>query len=82
VEVTVLTKTVTIEEARESLPELVEQARQGNEILLTESGKAVARLVSISPAARRRVPGLNRGEIWISDDFDDPLPDEFWAGTS
>jgi prevent-host-death family protein len=77
----VLTKTVTIEEARETLAELVEQARQGDEILLTDSGKAVARLVSIS-SAERRVPGLNRGEVWMSDDFDDPLPDSFWAGTS
>ncbi|QLE59381.1 DUF2281 domain-containing protein [Nostoc sp. TCL26-01] len=28
----------------------------------------------------KRVPDLNRGEIWMSDDFNDPLPDEFWLG--
>jgi hypothetical protein len=27
-----------------------------------------------------RIPGLNAGMIWISDDFDDPLPDSFWLG--
>ena len=27
---------------------------------------------------QKRVLGLNRGDIWISDDFNDPLPDEFW----
>lgn len=28
-----------------------------------------------------RTPGLSRGSVmWISDDFDDPLPDEFWLG--
>jgi hypothetical protein len=28
-----------------------------------------------------RVPGLHAGAAWISEDFDDPLPDDFWAGT-
>ncbi|OBQ43754.1 MAG: hypothetical protein AN484_10600 [Aphanizomenon flos-aquae WA102] len=27
-----------------------------------------------------RTPGLHQGEIWMSDDFNDPLPDEFWLG--
>jgi len=26
------------------------------------------------------VAGLNRDQIWISEDFDVPLPDEFWLG--
>ncbi|MBD2771521.1 DUF2281 domain-containing protein [Iningainema tapete] len=30
--------------------------------------------------AQKRILGLNRGDIWISDDFNDPLPDEFWTG--
>ena len=25
-----------------------------------------------------RILGLNRGQIWVSEDFADPLPDEFW----
>lgn len=29
---------------------------------------------------QQRVLGLNRGEIWMSDDFNEPLPDEFWLG--
>lgn len=28
----------------------------------------------------QRIPGLHADTIWISDDFDDPLPDEFWLG--
>lgn len=27
-----------------------------------------------------RIPNRHQGEIWISDDFNDPLPDEFWLG--
>jgi hypothetical protein len=28
----------------------------------------------------QRTPGLHQGEIWMSNDFNDPLPDEFWLG--
>jgi hypothetical protein len=27
-----------------------------------------------------RTPGLHQGEIWMSEDFNEPLPDEFWLG--
>ena len=27
-----------------------------------------------------RVAGLHEGQVWMSDDFDDPLPDSFWLG--
>ncbi|MCF4965646.1 type II toxin-antitoxin system VapB family antitoxin [Nostoc sp. CMAA1605] len=29
---------------------------------------------------QQRVLGLHEGQIWMSDDFNDPLPDEFWMG--
>lgn len=29
---------------------------------------------------QKRVLGLNQGEVCMSDDFNDPLPDEFWLG--
>ena len=28
----------------------------------------------------QRVAGLHEGQIWISDDFNESLPDEFWLG--
>jgi hypothetical protein len=27
-----------------------------------------------------RIPGLHQGQIWMSEDFNQPLPDEFWLG--
>lgn len=30
--------------------------------------------------AQQRVLGLHQGEIWMSEDFNEPLPDEFWMG--
>jgi antitoxin (DNA-binding transcriptional repressor) of toxin-antitoxin stability system len=73
-------ETVDVEEAKERLPELVSLALEGNEVIISEGDRPVARLVPFSDAGRRRVADLNKGEIWMSDDFDEPLPDEFWMG--
>jgi hypothetical protein len=29
---------------------------------------------------KTRVAGLHAGQMTVQDDFDDPLPDEFWLG--
>jgi prevent-host-death family protein len=77
-----MTQTVSVDEAQERLTDLLAQALAGNEIIITEQGKPIARLVPIPAAAanKKRVAGLNRGAIWTSEDFDQPLPDEFLAG--
>jgi hypothetical protein len=31
-----------------------------------------------NPSSKQRIFGLHKEKIWISDDFNDPLPDEFW----
>ncbi len=75
------TQTVTLQEAQTRLAELLALARTGNEIIIAEGNELLARLVPIAGAERpRRVAGLHRGKIWMSADFDAPLPDEFWAG--
>ena len=33
-----------------------------------------------TPAEGPRVPGLGKGKWQVADDFDAPLPDEFWLG--
>jgi hypothetical protein len=35
-------------------------------------------------ATGQRIPNLNRplGKVWMSADFNDPLPDSFWSGES
>ncbi|NJL63946.1 MAG: DUF2281 domain-containing protein [Methylacidiphilales bacterium] len=30
--------------------------------------------------SQKRIPDLNKGQISMSNDFDEPLPDEFWLG--
>ncbi|CAN5842759.1 hypothetical protein BH23ACT12_BH23ACT12_19310 [soil metagenome] len=47
---------------------------RGEEIVLARNGKPVARLVKID--RMKRIPGSLKGQIAISDNFDDPLPAE------
>jgi prevent-host-death family protein len=73
-------KTVDIHDTQTSLSELVSLALEGNEVIIAEDNKPLARLVPISESKQLRIPGLNRGEIWTSEDFDEPLPESFWTG--
>ena len=73
--------TVDVDEARVRLADLMVMAQAGAEIVITDGDKPIARLVSLAPK-RARVAGLNRGQVWTSEDFDDELGDEFWLGTT
>lgn len=76
-----MTQTVSVDEAQDKLPDLLTQALAGDEVIITEDGTPVARLVPVvAHSKKKRVAGLNRGTISASEDFDEPLPDEFWLG--
>ena len=75
-----LTKTVDIAESSENFAEWVSLARAGTKIVLTDRDTPVARIVPVAPVRKKRIAGLHEGETWMSDDFDAPLPDEFWGG--
>jgi antitoxin (DNA-binding transcriptional repressor) of toxin-antitoxin stability system len=72
-----LTKTVDVREPQANLQELLSLVREGIEIVLTEGPTPLARLVPIVASPAQRVAGLHAGEIWTSEDFDEPLPEEF-----
>jgi antitoxin (DNA-binding transcriptional repressor) of toxin-antitoxin stability system len=77
-----MSTTIEIRDAGERLPELVAEAGRGVEVVLTDAGVPVARLAAIPrPNPAPRIPGLHAGTVWMSDDFNDPLPDEFWLGS-
>lgn len=75
-----MTKSVEIHEAQQDLAALVAQVATGTEIILLDGTTPRARLVPIAPPIVRRVPGLHADSITMSPDFDQPLPEEFWAG--
>lgn len=68
--------TVNVHEAKTQLSRLLERVSQGEEVVIARHGKPVARLVAVSERPERRVPGSARGRIVVSEDFDEPLPEE------
>jgi prevent-host-death family protein len=61
--------TVTIQEAQAKLPDLIHQLTPGDELVITENNRPVARLVSEKPPVRQRPgPGLCMGMITIMAD--------------
>ena len=74
------TRTVDILEAQPPLTDLLALAAAGDDVVIVEGSKPLARLVQIRDTHKKRVAGLNSGAIATSEDFDTPLPDEFWTG--
>ena len=74
-------KTIDIHEAQLHLVELWSLVTSGTEIILMEGSTPLARIVPMADAPMPRVAGLHSGAIWTSEDFDEPLPEDFWTGT-
>ena len=74
------TKTVDVHEAQTHLVELLSLVTAGTEIIFTAGSTPLARIVPMTGATTSRVAGLHLGAIWTSEDFDEPLPEEFWTG--
>lgn len=73
-----MSATITVDEAQAKLKELIHQMAPGEEVILTENQKPVAKLVS-EPAkpklGLRPPPGLGKGFITIISDDDEHLKD-------
>jgi prevent-host-death family protein len=70
--------TFNIHYAKTHLSKLLEQVQAGEEIIIAKSGKPIAKLCPVEKAGEKtkpkRAPGSLKGQIWISPDFDDPIP--------
>jgi prevent-host-death family protein len=75
---------VNIHEAKTHLSRLLQRVAAGEEVTIARAGTPVARLVAVETKNKVRPLGMDRGRIWIADDFDAPLPDdllkEFYGG--
>jgi antitoxin (DNA-binding transcriptional repressor) of toxin-antitoxin stability system len=80
-EVVMQTTSVDVHDLPTRWQELMSHVVAGVEVIVTEGGVPRARLLPL-PSGQSRIPGLHPGAIQIADDFDEPLPDEFWAGSS
>jgi prevent-host-death family protein len=77
---------VNIHQAKTHLSRLLQRVAAGEEVTIARAGVPVARLVAVEVKPGKLRPlGMDRGRIWIADDFDAPLPDdllkEFYGGT-
>jgi len=67
---------VTLEQAQAQLPQLIEQLRQGEELIITRNHKPVARLLAEErPKRKPRQPGNCKGMLTIVADDDEHLKD-------
>lgn len=74
-------KQVNLYEAKTHLSRLVQEVADGAEIIIARAGEPVARLVPLAAERQpERKPGRLRGKVWISGEFDDPLPPGVLAG--
>ena len=70
----VVSMTMNLYEAKTRLSSLVDLAAAGGEIIIAKNGKPMAKLVAFKPRAVRK-PGKYKGKVWMSKDFDAPMPD-------
>ncbi len=76
-----MTTNVDVRELPARFSELLDLARSGGEVVVTDGRTPQARLVPLATPGPR-IPGLHAGMVDIAPDFDDPLTDEFREGTS
>jgi antitoxin (DNA-binding transcriptional repressor) of toxin-antitoxin stability system len=66
---------VNIEDAKTQLPELIDAAVNGEEVVIAKDEQHIVKLVPIAQAKSRPQFGSAKGLITMSDDFDAPLED-------
>lgn len=73
-------KTFEITQLSDNLIDLLSDIQNQTEVLLTREGVPLAKVMPlpVEPTVPPQV-GLNYGAMVMSDDFDAPLPDDFWG---
>ena len=66
---------VSLDQAKNRLEELIEQASRGEEVIITRGDGASFKLVPTLSGEPRPRFGSAKGQVWMSDDFDAPLDD-------
>lgn len=67
---------VELPQLQADLAELLKQVLLGEEVIISQAGTPIARIVPIDEKSLPRVPGLDFGKVTIAADFDAPLPDD------
>ena len=73
------TMTVTVQELDKQIHTLLAEVQRGAEIVISSSGKPLARLLPFDNENKSIRFGVLRGKVKVADDFDAPLPDDILA---
>ena len=65
-------KQVNTHEAKTQLSKLIAAARAGEEVVICQAGKPVARLTPYEPARKKPKLGTGKGKIVLHPDWDSP----------
>ncbi len=75
-----MSATIAVHELPEQLADLLDRAKRGEEIVVvSDRGVPIAKLAPLGSGVDRKwVLGIGRGTFIMSDNFDDPIPEEDW----
>jgi prevent-host-death family protein len=73
------TKTVTVQELDKQIHALLAEVQRGAEIVISSSGKPLARLLPFDNDKKKLRFGVLKGKVKVAGDFDAPLPDDILA---
>lgn len=65
---------MNIHQAKTNLSKLIEMTLAGEDIIIAKAGRPIVKLVAYREKLKPRKPGLWKGKVWISDDFNDEDP--------
>jgi prevent-host-death family protein len=73
-------ETVNVHQAKTQLSRLLSRVELGEEIVISNRGVPVAKLVPLKqPKSRLQSLGRDRGLFTVPDDFNEPLPEDLLA---
>ena len=64
---------VNVHDLKTNYSKYLDKVASGQEILLGKHGNVVAKIVPIAQAQQPRHPGVLKGKVWMSSDFDAPM---------
>ncbi|HEX3764920.1 MAG TPA: type II toxin-antitoxin system Phd/YefM family antitoxin [Kofleriaceae bacterium] len=68
-------KVVNVHEAKTHLSRLIQEALEGEEIVIARGNEPLVRLVLVESARPKRSLGWAKGQVTMAPDFDQPLDD-------
>lgn len=73
-------ETVNIHQAETNFSQLLLRVELGEEIIISNQGIPIAKLVPFHPSSNRRASlGQDQGKFIVPEDFNTPLPEEILA---